>query len=239
MKFVVKPHRPEAVRRRRLGLYALALFLFLSGWGLGWFWHARQLQTLAARVQEQAEKLEGLRAQNRQLQQENVDLQQRDKVKASALDDLRQQLSAMSRKLEQAHQELAFFNNLMDESVQNPGLAVHELHVLPTRSPRVYRYRLVLRQSLKKARELEGRYWFTLEGVQQDKSRRLRYPEGSGGLPYRFKYFETLQGQIDLPEGFVPASITVHLKPGGKRRGAGQKGEGMVETTLPWQPETS
>ena len=239
MKFVVKPHRPEAVRRRRLGLYGLALLLFLSGWGLGWFYHSAQLQALRQQVRTLSLQVDRLEQDNQRYREENIDLQQQEKVRAAAIQDLRQQMAEVNRQLDQAHNELLFFNNLMAESVQNPGLAVHELRILPTAAAQVFQYRLVLRQSLKKAREQTGQYWFTLSGVQGERSREVRWPKTGPAGAYRFKYFQPLQGMLDLPQGFVPESVTVHLAPGNKTRKTGQKRKSVIETTLPWQPESN
>ncbi len=238
MKFVVKPHRPEAVRRRRLGLYLLAVILFAAGWALGWFYHAAQLQALRQQVESLSSQVSQLERDNQRYQAKTIDLQQQEKVREAAVQELRQQLAGVNRQLDQAHNELLFFNNLMAESVQNPGLAVHELRVFPTKATQVYLYRLVLRQSLKKAREQTGRYWFTLSGIQGDRSREIRWPATGPAGAYRFKYFQPLEGMLDLPPGFVPERITVHLAPDGKARKAGQKHKGVIETTLPWQPES-
>ncbi len=239
MRFVVKPDRPEQVRRRRIRLYLLALALFAGGWTGGWLLHARQLQALSQHLQSAAARINELEASGRKLQADNVDLEQRLKVSEAALSTLRTEMARLNLQLERAHEELRFFNNLMDESVQQQGLAVHELRFQPTASPRVYRYSLVLRQNLKKARELEGRYWFTFEGTANDRSLRHRFPPDGESLPFRLKYFRQLQGQVDLPAGFMPETVTVHLQEKPRGRKAGQKDDGVIETTRRWQPDST
>ena len=45
----------------------------------------------------------------------------------------------------------------------------------------------------------------------------------------RFRYFVNVEGLVDLPEGFAPATVNIFAR----RVGTSQK----IETALPWQVE--
>ena len=51
-------------------------------------------------------------------------------------------------------------------------------------------------------------------------------------LNLRFKYFQTIEGDMVLPEGFIPSSVSVDLKPSGR-------GQNSISQTFNWLDITS
>ena len=236
MKFVVKPDRPEQARRRRRRLWLLALALFLGGYWLGWAWHARQLEALNSRLASAIGRVALLERDNQRLQQDSIRHGQQRKIQQAALEDLRRQLVDRERQLQQASEELRFFHQLMDTSASETALAVHVLELEPTASERVYRYLLVLRQGLKSKHEARGEYWLQVLGTDGDRPDQLRIPR-QGGLPFRFRYFQILRGQLELPAGFKPEAVTVYLQPETGQRNKKAADDGIMTREWPWRPK--
>ena len=51
--------------------------------------------------------------------------------------------------------------------------------------------------------------------------------QGPNDTKFRFKYFQELQGEIVLPEGFVPLRITLNIDPV-------DKSQKPIEQTFSW-----
>ena len=51
-------------------------------------------------------------------------------------------------------------------------------------------------------------------------------------LSYRFKYFQNIEGDIELPEGFKPLRMSIEILPRGRERD-------KIEKSIPWPNEES
>jgi hypothetical protein len=58
-----------------------------------------------------------------------------------------------------------------------------------------------------------------IEGLQNGRSRRLSLAqvtkEGVDRIKMRFRFFQNIEGRLQLPEGFEPATVEIDVKPSG------------------------
>ena len=84
----------------------------------------------------------------------------------------------------------------------------------------MYRYKLVLTQIMTKNSVVKGNVDLTLEGLQNGTPKQLSLKAVSGeskpNTSLRFKYFQTLEGNMILPKGFLPSRVNVEVLPKGK-----------------------
>jgi hypothetical protein len=55
-----------------------------------------------------------------------------------------------------------------------------------------------------------------IEGQQEGETREYQLSqlsEEEGELRFRFKYFQILEGELHLPEGFTPSKVNITVKP--------------------------
>ena len=102
----------------------------------------------------------------------------------------------------------------IDES-DNTGLSIARLDIDPTGELSRYRYRLVLRQ-----RDADGDTWLTghvrIELAGRVGTQPASIPLGDPAAKsetqeifLRFKYFQNVEGEFTLPEGFIPEAVKV------------------------------
>ena len=72
-------------------------------------------------------------------------------------------------------------------------------------------------QVINSGQTAKGRILLSAEGLQDGASRTLTLSEMSDGkeqsIKMRFRYFQNVEGGVKLPEGFVPATLTIEVKP--------------------------
>src|SRR5690606_40817254 len=90
--------------------------------------------------------------------------------------------------------------------------------VLPGGAEQHFRLRLVLVQSMRQDAVVSGSVRIQIEGVQDNKPTELALsearaePTGDANLPFRFRYFQNLEQDIVLPQGFEPRAINVEVR---------------------------
>lgn len=155
------------------------------------------------------------------LQQRIATLEQSDQVSRSANADLQKTLAERDEEIAGLQADVAFYERFVGAPGQRRGLAVHALE-LRTRTPGVWQFTATLTQNLTRGEENAGTLSLQVEGSRNGQLERLDWPvlrqqAEADGLPYAFKYFQRLEGDILLPDGFQPVRVIARVVPrGGK-----------------------
>ena len=212
---MVVPYRPG---RRVLFTLLLLTGVAVSaagGWGYAYY------TTVLTQQGEQAEKRE-LSAQLTDLRQENEALKRQIAIldRSSAVDqqtgaELQETLTALRQRVAQLEEDVLFYRQVVEEEADETGLVIGQLDIDATRSPDRYRYKLVMRQQDADGDTyLTGHVNFNLVGQLQDQQvilplRDLSEFEDELDIRLRFKYFQNIEGELALPEGFQPDRIQI------------------------------
>lgn len=212
---MVVPYRPG---RRVLFTLLLLTGVAVSaagGWGYAYY------TTVLTQQGEQAEKRE-LSAQLTDLRQENEALKRQIAIldRSSAVDqqtgaELQETLTALRQRVAQLEEDVLFYRQVVEEETEETGLVIGQLDIDATRSPDRYRYKLVMRQQDADGDTyLTGHVNFNLVGQLQDQQvilplRDLSEVEDELDIRLRFKYFQNIEGELALPEGFQPDRIQI------------------------------
>lgn len=163
------------------------------------------------------------------LQQQVATLRRSDQISREANSALQKTLAERDEEIAGLRADVAFYERLVGATAQRRGLSVHALNLKP-QAGNVWHFTSTLTQNLNRGAVSEGAMTLAIEGTQGGALRRLAWgdlrqqPEAAG-VPYSFKYFQEVDGEVFLPAGFTPARVLVRLQPSG---GA------MVEQGYPW-----
>ncbi len=226
---VVRPYRPW-----RLWVVLLGLPLLLAGvakvaFEYGVVQAGHDLASLETREVELKARIADLEALGARLREEKVMLERSAQVDRRAHEEVRGNLDTLQDEISELREELAFYRSIVSPGDVKPGLRVQDFLLFPG-GESLYRYRLVLTQVLNNERFAEGRVALTMEGFQGGEARRIDFSELGGGrdLRFRFKYFQNIEGDIRLPEGFVPSRIVVEVTQRVKKKAE------TIERTFDW-----
>ncbi|GAB6042740.1 DUF6776 family protein [Endothiovibrio diazotrophicus] len=215
---VVKPHQPW---RAWLLLALLPLLLVAVGkaaleYGRGQA--AVDFVGLEGRNGELRRHLGELEEENQQLREKAVVLERAAQVDRKAYEQLRSDLDGLQKEIADLTEELAFYRSIVSPKQEGEGLRVQELLITPG-GKRMFRYRLVLTQMLHHDRRVEGTVGLSVEGFEKGAAATYSFGDlgGEGSAVYGFKYFQNIEGDIRLPEGFTPTRVMVAVDPKGRR----------------------
>jgi hypothetical protein len=225
-KVVITAYRP----RLRWALMAGATAILAVGaWGLYSYTRAttvvdfERAQTERDRLLEERRELTGkLReshAEVESLKDQIVYLQRSQEIDQQACATVKSSLAGLQEEVADLQEQVAFYRGIVSPDASRAGVRVYEFKVYPTAAAGVFRYDLVLIQSVRHDRRIAGRVEITLQGMQGGQTQVRRLSElilsGERNLVFSFKYFEEFGGEFRLPEGFRPSRAVVAVLPDG------------------------
>jgi hypothetical protein len=165
-------------------------------------------------------QLKALTTQIDDLQQQVANLQRAGQVADIANGSLRKTLSEREEEISGLRADLGFYSRLTGGDAQREGLKVQEVRLLPVDNSHAWNLTLSLTQNAKRGDDVTGSAMVSVEGLRGDKVVQLDWPSlgdaaQKDGMPFRFKYFQQLQGTIVLPADFRPTRLIIKAQPAG------------------------
>lgn len=215
----VVPHRPLRDLSLRAGV-ALAFVAVLAGSYLQRQWHSSQL---ADDLTEARAALAQAQTAETQLRQQLANMEMGAEVDRQSSQDVRTEISALKEQVQLQQQQLSFYRSLMNPAEGKQGLAIGELEYTRGAEPLRYHYSLKVLQlaNLDQISDFEGDWHLKLVGKQEGQWRGLELKDLTPGYDpavskLKFKYYQTLSGDIVLPEGFEPEYTELEARAPGK-----------------------
>lgn len=196
------------------------LVVLLVGAIIGYFVGNRQDLAQGSLLTVQQETLE---RQSKAIGQLKTDLGVKDTLLATqkaAFEQLQQALKDQEAQVQEQKRQLAFFERIMRPSGEQVGVVIDNLTLQETSVPGRYHYRLALTQPAKKRELFRGQVQIKVEGSLANKPKRLSSRDlgmkvGEGR--YALRYFQLLEGNWQLPEGFIPDRVRVTIAKEGRQ----------------------
>ncbi|WP_448213610.1 DUF6776 family protein [Colwellia sp. MEBiC06753] len=201
---------------KRLGVFKSALLLFSTialclyvGYRLGNYYHGNQLQTIA----QQKTRLDNLyQTQNNHLKRIHT-LEVELEVERLANKQAQDMIRLMEEKHFAVKKELAFYQKVMAPEKQADGLVIDSVTFQSSESTEHYRFSVVLVQQSIKKRFAQGYIDLTIRGSLAGKPHQVTLNQISDltkeQLSFSLKFFQAIDGEVTLPEKFVPETVEV------------------------------
>lgn len=222
-QLVVKTHDPK--KRAVVAVVSLA-FVVISAWAL--FEYGRysagydSLSASSEMQQQEKMKLE-LERNIVFLREQKTALEQQQQVESQAYDEVRNNLRGLQDENLELKEELAFYRGIVSPEEGAHGLRIQSLQVTKNAKESSFHYKLVLTQVLKNDRLARGRVDVRIEGIREEDGRQENLTLTDVTVPkrqamnFKFKYFQAFEGDMEMPEGFVPIRVSVTVDPSGRR----------------------
>ena len=221
-QLVVKTHDPK----KRAVIIAASIFsVALSAWALFEYgrYSAGYDSLSASSEMQQLEKMKlGLERNIVFLREQKTALQQQQQVEQQAYDEVRNDLRGLQDENLELKEELAFYRGIVSPEEGAHGLRIQSLQVTKNAKEGSFHYKLVLTQVLKNDRLARGRVDVLIEGIREEDGRQENLKLTDITVPkravmnFKFKYFQAFEGDVEMPEGFVPIRVSVTVDPSGR-----------------------
>jgi hypothetical protein len=227
--------RYQPAWRRRVVLIAGALGILLLlyvmyEWGRFEGGYSRFAEVQHRR--ELAAKLEELERENQKLRGDVAAAELGREVERQSYAEVKNSLAGLQAQVLKHREELTFYRGIVSPEDGIGGLRIQKFQVLPGGAEHHYRLRLVLTQSMRQDTVVSGSVSVQIEGVRDNRPAQLTLADmggeqrATGQLPFQFRYFQNLEQDVVLPEGFEPRAVNVEVR---SARAA------PVRESYPWQ----
>ncbi|HEX4299467.1 MAG TPA: DUF6776 family protein [Gammaproteobacteria bacterium] len=225
-RMVVKHHRPHRAWVTAAIATAAALAAVWIAFMYGEYRAGFDRQAAVALKDALADAQERADALNDQItaleRQRTVDQDARQQVQSS--------LQELQSKQGDLQEEVAFYKGIVSPGAGEEGLRVQSLRFASDGAPRLYHYRLVLTQVRTRELKISGSVFMKVYGTQDGKpvtlDARDLSPNGKGPAGFAFQYFQSLEGDMLLPQGFTPGRVEVTAQ---------ESGHQAVQQNFDWQ----
>lgn len=208
-------------RTRYLLWILLAILVCVGGWRLynyGYDKAGYDFEAFRAEHFSLAERVGTLERKNAALAEQNAALTQSASIERHAYEEVDDSLQSMQLEILELKEEVAFYRSIVAPRESSRGLRIQRFKVDKTSQPNTFRYKLVLTQVIKSSRQARGKVEVDIEGLEKGRKRRYALAELSAdkelNLEFKFKYFQSFEGDILLPKDFVPTRVEVKVNAG-------------------------
>jgi hypothetical protein len=219
-RLIIKSHQPW---RHRLKVVGGVLVSVLVLWGMFEYGFSRAGYDNASLLQEREAMQASLKAaeeESRRLSERISILERAAQVDQQAYAQVEESLKQAQDEMLELKEEVAFYRGIVSPSETASGLAVTRFQLENIGEAHTYRFKLVLSQLKTNNRVVKGYARVAFDGVMAGEQKQLGLKELSRGkldrLKLRFKYFQDIEGDVVLPQDFLPSRVLVEVVPTGK-----------------------
>lgn len=231
---LVRHRRGERLRR----LVILVVFSVGSGVGgffLGGYHYQARYQSAQQGFDSIREERDRLQTKMSKHREELIRLKRDQEVDEHSLAEAQSTIRQLEETLQERKSEISFYKSIMAPDDLEEGLQVFRMDLDPTSSPDRWRYNLVLSQIGDNNRFVSGHVKVHVVGYVGDERQRLPLHRISDSrdkneIDFRFRYFQSVDGNMTIPEDFEPRSIEV--------RAVADNGQEESEREFLWQDKT-
>ena len=172
---------------------------------------------------------EALQQQTSNLEQEASQLREQvaihkhgSELERQASEWVRKENIQLQNRVSELEEAVAFYKSIMAPRNNDKGLRIERLELASTVNKRRFRYKVVMTQVANNSSYISGQVTMNLLGVQGGGKQSIPFAELSaqreeGGVPFRFRYFQNVTGEIVIPVDFVPEQIEVIAQSKGRK----------------------
>lgn len=217
---VIRTHHPW-LRRVWWGLaIALVPLGFYLTYELGRFDGGYDRLSAGQERREQEVAIERLEKANAELRGKLADLETGRVSQQQEREELARTVTDLQTQVARQAQDLQFYRGIVSTTVGAPNVKVQRFQIVKGSAARRYKLRIVLVQAARPENVVSGTVALTVEG--SERGRAVTYnlprltPDARAQVPFSFRYFQDLDQEIVLPEGFQPARVNVEVRASGR-----------------------
>jgi hypothetical protein len=185
----------------------------------------------AAKQRALVQQVNRLEAVNKELQAKVAELEMSRRLDRDAYSQVERTLGSLQSQLARQTDDLAFYRSIVSPADGIRGLRIQRFEVAPGSAPRAVVLKLTLVQAMSHETVASGLVQVTISGMQGDTPAKYTVGElldrPQAQLPFSFRYFQTIEQPVTLPEGFQPFEAYVQVR--------SSKVSAPVQQSFPWK----
>ncbi len=219
---------PKLIIRRQKSKFWLVMWasgflsvLFISFY-LGRYLAVQEEQQLQQKQIWLESQLEQYQQAYEQVNQSLVMQTQSSRVDTESNIELMDTIKQLKGNLTELQEELQFYRNIMAPERAQQGLTIADFELNQTSIANTFRFKLVLTQAGKQEQLIKGQTNLKLSGIFNGEKAVYEFRElgtfQAKDFQFQFRYFQNIEGTIELPDGFIADEVLILAKTTGLRK---------------------
>ncbi|WP_445363113.1 DUF6776 family protein [Microbulbifer sp. ANSA003] len=218
----VVPHKPFSGVIAVVGVVFLVLVTSAGSYFAGQYQLRQSLDRKTLEHTQVLDSVTALQSENESLRMRVATAEQSLTIGEQASESVRAELVQKESQIAELKQEISFYRGVMAPEDGGEGVSIGRFILSQTGDPKSYQYKLQIKQSAARRDVVKGTATFTVVGRQDGEPKSYPLKElseqvDSESIQLRFKYFQNIEGELRLPEGFVPEGVELSLKSSGRK----------------------
>ncbi len=189
---------------------------------LGEGYQAYELDRLRLERETLISRIAELESRNHNLVQKNAHLEGSSKIERDAYELSNQELVRLQQELLAQKEELVFYQGIVSPRDAALGVNLQSFEMRKKNNQNQYSYKMILTKSGKSTKKIQGGASVLIRGeqagsVSEFKISDLELEKPAKDTKFSFRYFQVFEGDIELPDGFVPFEVEIGIKPTTKK----------------------
>lgn len=150
--------------------------------------------------------LDSILEENRGLQARLVQGERQLQVERAAQDNLSKELAKLQDEDMRLKEDVAFYKNILTENAGTSQVKLHSFELVKGQQPNQYEYHILMVQSGRHDKTIQGNIRLMLSGIQSGKPVSLPVTLDSTAaqaMKINFKYYQRIDGRFMVPDGML------------------------------------
>ena len=217
---VIRARRPWVRRAIWIAAFAILPVVIYLTYELGRLDGGYDRSTVGQRRRELEVEIERLQKNNAELRANVAELETGRISQQQEREELARSIAELQSQVGRQSQDVAFYRGLVNTTLNAPNIKVQKFEVMPGETNGKYHLRMVLVQAVRPDNIVSGTVELTVEGTERGQPAKYGLArltgDGRSQLSFSFRYFQDLDQEVALPEGFQPGRVNVEVKSSGR-----------------------
>jgi len=206
------------IKQQKSTFWYLGLILFIVGllvvsYSIGRYLAFDERQGLFDKLELLERKLDNSQQAYQEVNQNLVMQTQSAKVDDQSSQRLVDNIKQLQDTQLQLEEELKFYRSIMAPELTQEGLTIADFEMNQKSKEELPKFKLVLIQAGKQEQFLKGKVEIKINGLLNGELTSFTFSElgtfQSEHFQFQFKYFQNIEGEIELPYGFVAKQVSI------------------------------
>ncbi len=182
--------------------------LLFAGFSIGYM---RYANTSTTQLRDEVQKLS---QENTRLHSQSIHVERQQQVTQVAQTDLAKDMTLLQEENVQLKEDLEFYKSILEDSAGVAAVKIHSIKITHGTRAGDYNFRILLIQSGKHDKSVQGNLKLQLVGTQDGKPTVIPITESTGdrgSFKINFKYYQPVEGSFTVPANLSASEMQARL----------------------------
>ncbi|MCG8668846.1 MAG: hypothetical protein MI867_05490 [Pseudomonadales bacterium] len=221
-RMILVPYEEGRQTKRRLLIFIALIIFAVAGLFAGYQLGVTDQTNAVVERDELVIKNSTLDKKINQLQEQVAIYKHGSELEKQATERVRQENVQLQNRVSELEEAVTFYKGIMAPKSNDKGLRIEKATFEATKDPNRIRFKVVLTQVADNRSYVSGRVNINIHGMDNGEKKALSIATlsedmESDGAKFKFRYFQDIVGEVQLPGGFIPEHIEVIAQSTGRK----------------------